>query len=833
MPELSPALPNPTTAVYANAVADQDEGGIKLLELWRAIRRRQRLVLVVGSSVFAAVAAYTLYQRITAPIYAGSFQLLISDPISSGGGAGGDGGALEGGGGVVESLARNRTSVDIPTLVQTLSSPLVLDPLRRQLGAAAGPLSSLAVSQAGSARQGGLVQGVLEVKLLGRQPAEVQRNLDVLSQAYLQFALSQRRERLSQGLVFLDQQEPVLVAKVNGLQVKLANFRRQHNLLSPETEAGALKAESMTMATQLRQVEAERVRLLKLRQDIASGRLTAANFSSGATGATGGGNGAAGQADGVSVTQARSDLLDQLQSVEQQLAEARSVYRSDSPRVQNLVALRNRLAGQRRSQQLEAVDTALALNGTRSGTLNAQIQQIDRRFLKQPNLIKDYEECQQQLKVAQDNLASFLSTRATFQLEQAQNTLPWKLIAPPQVKGYPEEPSLRKGLLSGLMLGVVAGVGAGLLRDKLDHGFRNPREVKEELGEALLGHIPHVAFFQGVREDKRFLLQELDRSSAKPVAADSPAGPTGSAVADAPEKPGLSGYQRFFYQEAFRNLFTSIRFLSSDKPLRSLALTSSLPAEGKTLVNALLAKTLSEMGQRVLLVDADMRKPQLHHRLGLNNLTGLSNLLTEADLHWRDVLQPVQGYDNWSVITAGTRPPDTTRLLSSKRMHQLVTELAESDQFDLVLYDTPPVLGLADAPLVAQHVDGLILLVSLDRVDRNLPKEAISRVRSSGAQLLGVVTNALKEESEHSAAYGYGNRYKYGYSSKNGYGYGYGYGYGVYDPRSSYSYYAGSDADSDAESTADSAETSQENSPSAWRVQASRVRRRILDWIDT
>jgi capsular exopolysaccharide synthesis family protein len=809
--------------VYSKPPEDQDSGGAQLIEIWQSIRRHQRLVLVVGTTVFVACSAITVHRRITAPVYAGSFQLLISDPISSEGGGGGS--DLEGGGGVVESLARNRTSVDIPTLIQTLSSPLVLDPLRQQLGAASAPINSLTVTQPGKVNRGGLVQGVLEVKLLGRKPAEVQRSLDALSQAYLQFALGQRRERLSQGLVFLDQQEPLLVAKVDKLQGKLANFRRQHNLLSPETEAGALKAESLGMATQLRQVQAERTRLLKLRQDIASGRLTAANFSSVATGAVGG---ASGQIDGVSVTQARSDLLDQLQSVEQQLAEARSVYRSDSPRVQNLVALRNRLAGQRRSQQLEAVDTSLALNATRSGTLNAQIQQIDRQFLKQPSLIKDYEERQQQLKVAQDNLASFLSTRATFQLEQAQNTLPWKLIAPPKVKGFPEEPSIKKGIFLGLMLGLVSGLGAGLLRDRLDRGFRNPGEVKEELGEALLGHIPHVAFFQGVRENKRFLLQELDRSSAKPSAAEGAGADAGAGAGtspDTPAQPGLTGYQRFFYQEAFRNLFTSIRFLSSDKPLRTLALTSSLPAEGKTLVNALLAKTLSEMGQRVLLVDADMRKSQLHYRLGLNNLTGLSNLLTEPNLHWRDVVQSVQGYDNWSVLTAGTRPPDATRLLSSKRMHELVRELAESDQFDLVLFDTPPVLGLADAPLVAQHVDGLILLVSLNRVDRGLPKEAISRVRSSGAQVLGVVTNAIKEESEHNAAYGYGNRYKYGYG-----GYGYGYGYGVYDSRSSYSYYAGSDKDGDAESTAD---TSQATSRSAWRVQASKLRRRFLNWIDT
>ena len=131
--------------------------------------------------------------------------------------------------------------------------------------------------------------------------------------------------------------------------------------------------------------------------------------------------------------------------------------------------------------------------------------------------------------------------------------------------------------------------------------------MKEDLGLPLLGHIPHVDFFQGVREDKRFLLQELDRS----VSGDNDKNDKADARTRQQEQ-----YQRFFYQEAFRNLFTSLRFLNSDSPLKAIALTSSLPAEGKSLVNVLLAKTLSEMGQRILLVDADLRKPQMHTRLG-------------------------------------------------------------------------------------------------------------------------------------------------------------------------------------------------------------------------
>ena len=499
------------------------------------------------------------------------------------------------------------------------------------------------------------------------------------------------------------------------------------------------------------------------------------------------------------MTQARSDLLDQLQSVEQQLAQARAVYRGEAPRVQNLVALRNRLVSQHRGQQLEAVDTALSLNATRTAVLNRQIQDLDQQFRSQPKLIKDFEELQARLKVAQDNLASLLSTRSTFQLEQAQNTTPWKVIAPPSVASDPEEPNLRRGLLQALLLGAAAGVAAGLLRDRLDHVFHNPTEVKEELQEPLLGHIPHVAFFKGVREDKRFLIDELERSSSDK------------------SEDRLSGYQRFFYQEAFRNLFTSLRFLNSGQPLRSVALTSSLPAEGKSLINVLLAKTISEMGQRVLLVDADLRKPQMHHRLGVNNLTGLSNLLTEDDLHWQDVIQPVANHHGWSVLTAGRRPPDPARLLSSHRMHSLVRQLADSGQFDLILYDTPPVLGLADAALVAEHLDGLMLLISLDRVDRTLPSESIARIRSSGAALLGLVTNAVKEEKASSSAYGYGyGRYGYG-----GYGYG-GYGYGAYDPRTTYAYYQDQDGTS----------AEQPETPPAKALPLKGLRNRFMRWID-
>ncbi len=412
-----------------------------------------------------------------------------------------------------------------------------------------------------------------------------------------------------------------------------------------------------------------------------------------------------------------------------------------------------------------------------------------------------------------------MSARETFQLEIAQRSVPWRVMSPPAINPTPIQPSIPRNLAFGALSGLVGGIGVGLLRDRLDHVFHHPGEVKDDLDLPLLGHIPHVTFFQGVREDKRFLLQELDQNVN---------------VGDHDSRREQR-YQRFFYQEAFRNLFTSIRFLNSDRPLRTIAITSSLPAEGKSLVNVLLAKTLSEMGQRVLLIDADLRKPQMHTRLGLNNLRGLSNLLAEDGQHWREVVQSFPGHDNWSVITAGRRPPDPARLLSSQRMHALVQELANGGDFDLVLFDTPPVLGLADASLVAEHCDGLMLLVSLNRVDRGLPKESVARIRTSGAPLLGIVTNAIKADKQ-SDGYGYGG---YGYG---GYGYG-GYGYAAYDASAAYAHYAEPDAGESeagvAQSDRDPAGHPSEKKamrrakPRFWKIQLRQQSQKLMRWLDS
>ena len=717
-------------SIQTNTLDAANDDGVSFGEIWRTLLRRRKLVFTTAGTVFVLSIIHFVYQRIANPVFAGTFTLLISDPLSDerrdGSGAGTR----------FEQLARNTTSNDIPTLIEVLRSPLLLQPVAQQLNTSAGSLASRITISQGSGRSG--AKGVLKVRVTGRKPSETELTLKALKGTYLQAAREQRQQRLADGLKFLNQQAPELEARTRQIQDELSEFRIRHNLLQPFKEGATLKVKIAAHDQKLLDLDEERNYLQNAREQIKDGTLSALGFKD----VIGGHEGGA----GLEITDRDQALLTELTEVEIDLAKARKRYTPTSSIVTGLEARRSQIQPLLRRKQLEVVDLALQVNNQRTVNTKKQRETLNNQFLKQPELIKEFNVLEARLGIAASNLAGLVSARETFQLELAQSSVPWRVIAPPVVGGKPIEPSLNKSLLQGILISLISGIGVGLVRDRLDHVFRQPGEVKEDLGLPLLGHIPHVDFFQGVREDKRFLLQELDRS----VSGDKDENDKEDTRTRQQEQ-----YQRFFYQEAFRNLFTSLRFLNSDSPVRAIALTSSLPAEGKSLVNVLLAKTLSEMGQRILLVDADLRKPQMHTRLGLNNLSGLSNLLAEDDQHWSDVVQPVPTYDNWSVITAGRRPPDPTRLLSSKRMHALVADLAQGTDFDLVLFDTPPVLGLADAALVAEHCDGLMLLVSLNCVDRGLPKESVARITSSGAPLLGVVTNAMKPEKQEDA-YGYG-----------------------------------------------------------------------------
>lgn len=216
----------------------------------------------------------------------------------------------------------------------------------------------------------------------------------------------------------------------------------------------------------------------------------------------------------------------------------------------------------------------------------------------------------------------------------------------------------------------------------------------------------------------------------------------------------MEGEERFAIKESLRNLFATFRLLRVEKPVRLVAITSSSKGEGKTTITALFAQTLAELGQRVLVVDADLRWPMLHRSLGAFNAAGLSNLITDPQLAIAEVVQHLQpGLD---LLTAGPLPPDPIQLLSSERCAEVVEAIRQLPQYDLVLFDTPPTLLVGDPVLLAEHLDGLIFLVGLSLVNRDLPQQALRRLRETRVDVLGLLINQPVRASASARSYGYG-----------------------------------------------------------------------------
>ncbi len=749
----------PTQPVPPQLALEPVDEGFSIQKFLRILRRRQRTFVTTVLLVTGMSTAWLSYQRLVNPVYQGSFGMLVTDPVSPTSSGDSSNANPDSGLGSIGAVALNRSAQDIPTLMRVLESPAVLQPVLSALSSQwpGERLPSIAVRQYSTERGSQqAAPGILSVQITGNNPAVLSSALELTQEAYLKWSLQQRRDRLQQAVNFLGEQAPELQSKASGIQRQVQDFRLRHRLLQPEAEAIATRTQVEEQRSLLIQQQAEIRRLERLRADVAAGRLVTSGFTSESSDT--------GSQTSVVLTVPDQAQLAELERLDTELADARSRFMPNNPLLQQMEKARASLVPKIQATQLEAINAALNQFRNQTQSLQTQIRNLETRFDVQPALLREYANLEQQLRLAEGNLESYVRAREQFQLEIAQNTAPWQVIAPPEVNPNPVAPNVGSGLFRALMLGLVAGGGAVLLRERMDHVFHSPIEVEDELGESLLGHIPFIEIFEGVREDKRFILESLDGGDAR-----------------------LSRYQKFQYQEAFRNLATSLRFLNSDRPIRSVAMSSSIPSEGKSLVVVLLAKTLCELGQRVLLVDADLRKPQIHHRLGVDNLSGLSNLLTDDTLDWRSTRTPVANHTGWDLITAGRQPPDPPRLLGSQRMGQLMHEIIESGEYDLVIFDTPPALGLSDAALVTEHVDGLLMVVSLRRVPRDLPKQAIRRIRDAGAPVLGVITNSrqLRREGGDSNIYSYGGAYGYG-----GYNNG-GADYNSYanDPLMAYSYY--------------------------------------------
>jgi capsular exopolysaccharide synthesis family protein len=214
-------------------------------------------------------------------------------------------------------------------------------------------------------------------------------------------------------------------------------------------------------------------------------------------------------------------------------------------------------------------------------------------------------------------------------------------------------------------------------------------------------------------------------------------------------------YPRSPATEAFRTLRTNLEFTSVDKPLRSILITSAVPGEGKTTVSSNLAVVFAQAGKRVMLLDADLRRPGVHRAFALPNAFGLTNLLRTDGHITENVLHRVQ--PNLRVMTTGALPPNPAELLGSQRMRQIIREALAA--CDVLIIDSPPLQVVTDAAVLSAEVDGTLLVVDSGRTRKGAVRQAREALNRVGANVLGVVVNRLSARSGQYYYYQYYGAY--------------------------------------------------------------------------
>jgi capsular exopolysaccharide synthesis family protein len=739
--EYQPMLPNgngkqfsPSSPLYTAELSELDQDKLDLGKILALARRRWLVIAGVAIAVTSGIASKVLQQI---PQYEGRFRLLIG-PVS------GENKVDE----LTQALsianAKNLRveGPDYETQIQVLWSPQVMSPIVKKIQKRYPEIdydtlrTQVAISRLEETK-------ILEVRYQDSDPEKIQFILEQLADGYIKYSETEQRTSLSQGLKFVNQQTETLKKRVSELQESIQDLRQRYKIVDPETQGELLTTRVGDITKQRQETESQLGEAQKLYTELQT-QLSELGVTP----------------EQAIVSSALSEatryqqLLDQLSELESKIAKESARLTENNPTLQRL------LDEKRRLQPLVEQEVSTVVGNVASGVPNnpkslaspstirqeltkklvetknqVQILQVRRneifnaeRQLNQqlkdlPVIARLYGDLQRQLVVATESLGRFLAVQEKLQIEESQRTPAWQKISEPQKPKAPISPNIPRGLMLAGIAGLLAGAGAGFLAEKLDKVFHSPDELKDSTGLPILGTIPFT--------------KEL-----KKLTADL----SGNVIPDEENfrtsfKRQSHRYNASPFLESFRSLHTNLQFLSPDQPIRSLVISSSTPADGKSTVTTFLAQAAAAMGLRVLLVDADLRRPRIHETTDLPNVWGLSNVIS-SDINPDDVIQRSLMEDNLFVLTAGQLPPEPTRLLASKKMHKLVERFQEN--FDLVIFDTPPLLGLADARILAAHTDGIALVVGLGKTDRSVLTEVLYGLRTSHARVLGLIANGVK-----------------------------------------------------------------------------------------
>jgi succinoglycan biosynthesis transport protein ExoP len=379
----------------------------------------------------------------------------------------------------------------------------------------------------------------------------------------------------------------------------------------------------------------------------------------------------------------------------------------------------------------------------RAAELERQIQRVRRDQRELPDIAWQLAQLQRELSLNETLLATLRAKLQEVQIKEKEQTEEVGIVRPALVPTSPLNPAQTTGkVIAGILIGLTVGLVLAFVLESLDTSIGTIQDVESYLEIPVLGLIP--------------LIDPAKDPFLAPPEDEDEDGPLGRM------RPFLIALlsPRSTVAEAYRSLRTNVEFLSLEKHVKVLCMTSASLMEGKTTTAINLAITIAQMGKRTLLVEADLRKPFLHHAFGIPREPGLTEAIV-GNTEWRHCVRTVTdlmlgplgvenvmampNIDKLSLITSGTPPPNPSEFLNSQRMSDLMAQFRE--EFDFVIFDCPPILPVTDAAILAAKADGTLIVYRVGKIARSALKRAKVLLENVRGRVLGMVLTGLKAET--------------------------------------------------------------------------------------
>lgn len=723
------------SSIYVNSQNTIDDEEIDLGELFKILQRRSLIIIGTTITLTGVVTAWILSKP---PVYTGTVKMQVESVVTEGGGLGGLAGLAAATGGGRGALRGG--GLDYETLTSILKSPFVMDSIVQDiqkkypeiiyLPNPNKDLEELENKEVLSENLNVQQVGLTKTLIINYQSDSPEKILDILNEVvdgYLTFQAKESVQNPTQQLEFTIEQINRLRQRVSTLESQVENFQKKNNLITPDALASTLNAQ-VTFLNQEKQrilLESQGV------QNLASQLEQKLDLT---------------PEEGVIVARLNREpyylkLVNQIKDTESKIATEGVRFGFEHPSIKKLEEEKEKLIvllEQETQRVLGRPYRSLPLDFFTSFSnnqpitqqffdVNNQIQVLEARKLgideAQQKLTQDinnlsttqkeFIQLQRELRIATENLTRLLALRENLEIEVAKQFSPWRLLTPIDENIIEDTSGKKKKIGLVAIASLFLGTMLGFVLDKLDSKLYSLKDVKNIVKLPILGTIPENKKLFNLTPQK-FVQKEL--MVLKGLFTDN---------------------SKAFNLDNYFSIFNNINALSSDRTVSSITMGTVDAKQGQSIISIYLAKAATMVGKKVLLVDMNLREPKLHSYLGLENKQGVSDVIFN-NIPLNEVIQTSK-LDNLFLLTAGSETKNPVGILSSPKMANL-TETFQQD-FDFVIYNTPPLAEFSDGKIVTPLTEGLVLIIGLGKTKTDNLEKVMNDLQISKLSVLGMIIN--------------------------------------------------------------------------------------------